>query len=153
MSSRVTKLSLSSNETKEKLFISLLLPHLAALLSNLCDGASCNSPHPPLTNYKHIDHSGAYTITMFFYEVSLGALYRYLCLCRAQILSGASSPVGLRSMSVLLVCAVMAHLEYNRHGCLDKARLVCLRVLFAPFPLFSPSFFLSSFFCVARCLA
>lgn len=80
----------------------------------------------------------------FFMKSPLGALYRYLCLCRAQSLSGASSPVGLRSMSVLLVCAVMAHLEYNRHSCLDKARLVCLRVLFASFPLFSPSFF--SFF-------
>ena len=32
-------------------------------------------------------------------------------------------------MNVLLVCAVMAHLEYNHHSCPDKAWLVCLRAL------------------------
>ena len=39
------------------------------------------------------------------------------------------SPEGLGSMGALPVWAVMAHLEYNRHGCLGRARLVCLHAL------------------------
>lgn len=57
-------------------------------------------------------------------------------------------PEGLQSMSALLVCAVMAHLEYNRHSCLDKARLVCLCALVHYF-LF---FFTPSFFCPLPCV-
>lgn len=47
-------------------------------------------------------------------------------------------------MSAPLVCVVMAHLEYNRHGRLDKASLVCFYALVHFFPLsfnsFSPFF-------------
>lgn len=52
------------------------------------------------------------------------------------------SPWGLQSMSAPLVCVVMAHLDYNRHGRLDKASLVCFCALihffFLSFNSFSP---------------
>ena len=56
-------------------------------------------------------------------------------------------PGAPQSMSALLVCAVMAHLEYNRHSCPDKALLVCLCALvhcflFFFFFFFTPSLFL-----------
>lgn len=50
------------------------------------------------------------------------------------------SPRASQSMSALLVCAVMAHLEYNRHSWPDRARLVCLCSLVCRFLLSSSSF-------------
>ena len=50
-------------------------------------------------------------------------------------------------MSALLVCAVMAHLEYNHHSCPDKAWLVCLHALAHYFLLFFFFFFTLSLLC------
>lgn len=50
------------------------------------------------------------------------------------------TPRASQSMSVLLVCAVMAHLEYNRHSWTDIARLVCLCSLVCCFLFSSFSF-------------
>lgn len=58
-------------------------------------------------------------------------------------------PEGLQSMSALLVCAVMAYLEYNHHSCPDKAWLVCLCALvhfFVYFFIFLPATLCKDFF-------
>lgn len=53
-------------------------------------------------------------------------------------------PEGLQSMSALPVCALMVHLEYNCHSCLDKTLLIC------GLPLFSLLLTLS--FCLLFCI-
>lgn len=79
------------------------------------------------------------------------ASHRYVSSVGHKAFQVAPVPEGLRSMSALLVCAVMAHLEYNRHSWLDKARLVCLCALVSLFSLlFYP--FLILFYFFAHCL-
>lgn len=75
---------------------------------------------------------------------------RYISSVGHKAFQVAPVPEGLQSMSALLVCAVMAHLEYNRHSWLDKARLVCLCALVSLLSLLFYPFLL--FFCPLPCV-
>lgn len=70
-----------------------------------------------------------YRSRFFFNEISPGGLKQVsLPPQGTEPLQVTLLPRGLQSMRPVLVCAVMAHLEYTRHSCLDKACLVCLFV-------------------------